>query len=224
MLVLFDIDDTLVDHGAASRSAAIALHGTVDTALHVDDFVSSWSAALDRHYERYLRGEIGFNEQRRARVRDVVGPSLSDDSADEVFARYLAAYENAWRLFPDVLACLDRLSTCRLGIISNGQSGQQRKKLARTHIADRFEYVVISDDCGWTKPSAEIFHHTCRIAGETPKHSAYVGDQYDTDAESARLAGLAGVWLDRRHLRTSRHQDPVINTLEQLSMSLCLSR
>jgi putative hydrolase of the HAD superfamily len=224
MLVLFDVDDTLLDHSAASRSAAIALHRTLDTAIGVDDFVTSWSAALDRHYERYLRGEIDFNEQRRARVRDTVGSSLSNDDADEVFSRYLAAYENSWRLFPDVLGCLDRLSACRLGVISNGSVGQQRKKLSRTGIADRFACVVISDECGWTKPSAEIFHYACRIAGETPRDSAYIGDRYDTDAEPARRAGLVGIWLDRRHVRTSRHQDPVINTLEQLSVSLCVGR
>jgi len=130
MLVLFDIDDTLIDHSAASRSASITLHGMIDSVHPVDEFVRSWAASLDRHYGRYLKGEIGFDEQRRARVRDVVESTLTDEEADAVFARYLAAYEGAWALFPDVLPCLDRLSSCRLGIISNGHSTQQRKKLA----------------------------------------------------------------------------------------------
>jgi putative hydrolase of the HAD superfamily len=217
MLVLFDIDDTLVDHSAASHSASIALHRMLDNVHPEDEFVRSWAASLDRHYERYLKGEIGFEEQRRARVRDVVESTLTDEAADAIFACYLTAYENAWALFPEVLPCLHRLSACRLGIISNGQSTQQRKKLARTGISHMFELVVISGECHWTKPSAEIFHHACRLAGEEPRGSMYIGDQYDVDAEGSRRAGLTGIWLDRSHTRTSLHRDPVICTLEDLA-------
>jgi FMN phosphatase YigB (HAD superfamily) len=39
--------------------------------------------------------------------------------------------------------CLERLNSYRLGVISNGQTVQQRLKLARTGIADRFESIVM---------------------------------------------------------------------------------
>jgi hypothetical protein len=47
-------------------------------------------------------------------------------------------------LFPDVSPCLDRLSSCTLGIISNGQVEQQRQKLTQTGFANRFERIAIS--------------------------------------------------------------------------------
>ena len=128
MVVLFDIDDTLFDHGTAARAGAVALHLSAGAQAPVEPFVSAWSAALDRHFPRYLAGELSFQGQRRERVREVVDASLTDEAADTVFAGYQAAYEAAWSLFPDVLACLDRLSHRRLGIISNGQVEQQRQK------------------------------------------------------------------------------------------------
>ena len=216
VVVLFDIDDTLFDHRAAERAGAVALHRSVDARAPVEQFVSAWSAALDRQFARYLAGEVSFEGQRRERIREVVDASLTDVAADKMFAGYLAAYEAAWSLFPDVLACLDRLAHCRLGIISNGQTLQQRQKLTHTGIEDRFECIVISEECGWSKPSREIFIEACRRIGALPADAVYVGDRYDIDAEAARQAGLTGVWLDRRQRRTTVHESPVIGNLDEL--------
>ena len=75
---------------------------------------------------------------------------------------------------------------------------------------------MISEECGWSKPSREIFLEACRRIGASPAEAVYVGDRYDIDAEAARQAGLTGVWLDRRKRRTPLHQSPVIGTLDEL--------
>jgi putative hydrolase of the HAD superfamily len=217
MFILFDIDDTLLDHSGAVRSAAAALHEITGALMAAEEFVSRWAAALERHFGRYLAGEITYHGQRRARVREVVEPTLTDEAADQLFSRYLAAYEAAWSLFPDVRSCLDQLSQHRLGVISNGQARQQRKKLMRTGIANRFECILISEECGCAKPSEDIFLRACAMTGESPNNAAYVGDQYHLDAEAARRAGLLGVWLDRHAKATPRHSPPLIRTLDDLA-------
>jgi putative hydrolase of the HAD superfamily len=82
-------------------------------------------------------------------------------------------------------------------VISNGQAAQQRSKLERTGILDRFDRVLISEECGCAKPNAAIFHRACSMVDESPQQSVYVGDLYDVDAVAARAAGLTGIWLDR---------------------------
>ena len=119
-------------------------------------------------------------------------------------------------MFPDVGPCLEHLTSYRLGVISNGRTVQQRLKLARTGIADRFEGIVISEEYGCAKPNAEIFHRACSTAGESPDRSVYVGDLYDVDAVAARNAGLVGVWLDRAGNASEEHVPPVIHSLAQL--------
>jgi putative hydrolase of the HAD superfamily len=216
MVVFFDIDDTLVDHATAARAGAVALHGHVRARAPVEQFVTAWSAALDRNFPRYLAGELTFQGQRRERIREVVDAALTDEAADHVFAGYQSAYEAAWSLFPDVAACLDRLSRCRIGVISNGQVEQQHEKLRRTGIDGRFDCIVISEECGCSKPSSAIFLEACRRIGAAPGEAVYVGDRYDLDAEAARRAGFTGVWLDRHHARTALHEPPIIETLDGL--------
>jgi putative hydrolase of the HAD superfamily len=217
MFVFFDIDDTLLDHAAAARAGAMALHRNIGAQVPVEQFVSDWAAALDRNFPRYLAGELSFQGQRRQRIREVVDAELTDEAADAVFLGYQEAYEAAWALFPDVLPCLETLSNGRVGVISNGQVEQQCQKLKHTGIEARFECIVISEECGWSKPSPEIFLEACRRIGVSPAESVYVGDRYDIDAEGARRAGLTGVWLDRLHARTTSHESPIIGTLDGLA-------
>lgn len=216
MLILFDLDDTLIDHTAAQRSAAARLHAHVGSRADLELFLRDWEAATERHFARYLAGEIGHQEQRRARVRELIEPHLSDQEADELVAIYLAEYEAAWALFDDVLPCLERLTGHRLGLVSNGNGVQQRAKLVRTGILERFEHLVIAEECGHAKPDAAIFAHACRVAGAVPADTLYVGDRYDLDAAAARSAGLRGVWLDRRSDATADHAPPIIRALSEL--------
>lgn len=216
-LVLFDIDDTLLDDASAQRSAAAALHDEVGMDMDLEAFLDLWSAASERHYARYLQGELDFQGQRRARIREAVQRTPSDAAADALFAAYLDAYESAWTLCADVNDCLDALrGQHRLGVVSNGQGAQQRRKLEALGITERFACIVISGDVGHRKPSPEIFLEACAQVGTEPREAAYVGDRYEIDALGARAAGLIGVWLDRLGARDDHHLPPIISSLADL--------
>lgn len=215
MLVLFDIDDTLVDHTSAVETGVAALYAELGAASDRVVFHERWVAAMREHFPKYLRGVLTYEEQRRARLRQTIDANLSDEDADDLFQHYFRAYQGAWSLFPDVLSCLAALSSHTLGIISNGNGVEQREKLARTGIADRFQCVFISNDLGHAKPDAEIFRLACRGAGA--RDAVYVGDIYEIDAVGARTAGLTGVWLDRQSLRRPDHAPPIIRGLNELT-------
>jgi len=217
MLVLFDLDDTLLDDGAATRLAAKLLHERVGSNLPFDSFHTAWGRALALHFPRYLAGHLTFQDQRRERLRQVVDASLSDREADRLFDEYHAEYQASWSLFPDVLPCLRDLSDVRVGLITNGNGAQQRLKLRMTGLIERFVCVVISDECGFAKPNPQIFLHACDAVGENPENTIYVGDRYETDAVAARAAGLRGIWLDRRAEATDQHLPPTIAALSDLS-------
>ncbi len=216
MLILFDLDDTLLDHSTAMQSAAIALWSRFATALSKEHFLAIWNGSHERHYPRFLSGELTYQGQRRARVREAIDPTLDDAAADALFDLYFSRYRDAWSLFPDAKTCLQHLRGHRLGIISNGPSDEQRMKLIRMGIAEEFAYILISEECRVAKPTIEIFLHACAALGEDPAGAMYVGDRYDLDAEPSRRAGLRGVWLDRQGRQTPEHVPPIIKSLAEL--------
>jgi putative hydrolase of the HAD superfamily len=217
MVILFDLDDTLLDDATATCAAVDSLHAHLETDVAGHEFRERWSVSLRHHFSRFLAGALSFDEQRRARIRDVVQTALSDTEADEIFQVYLAAYERSWTLFADVVPCLDALAHRELGIVSNGQSEQQRQKLRRLGILDRFACVVVSQDCGWAKPDARIFERACQLTRQNPRNVCYVGDRHDVDATAAAQAGLRGVWLDRRDSASAVQLSDGIVTIRTLA-------
>lgn len=199
MPILFDVDDTLVDHSGAERAAALHFLRRFSSVLPYaeEEFVALWHRATEKHFASFNAGECSYQEQRRRRIREFFGPGVDDASADALFEVYHVAYRQNWRVFPDVLPCLDALTGERLGIVSNNSTQATLTKLERTGLAERFAAVTTPDDAGASKPDARIFRAACARLGAPPERCIYVGDRLDDDAHAARDAGLTGVWINR---------------------------
>jgi putative hydrolase of the HAD superfamily len=196
--VLFDLDDTLVDLAGAAR-AAIRVHLADLGRPHGEDVAVRWREVEDRHFGRFLAGELGFQEQRRERVREMLGERLDDDAADAWFAAYTRRLEAEFTTFDDVVTALELVATRRLpvGIVTNLDADLQRRKLELVGLGDRFEVLVGLDAIGRGKPDPAVFRHACELLGTAPADTVFVGDRLDHDALGARDAGLRAVWLDR---------------------------
>jgi len=199
--VLFDLDDTLVDHrGAVERGLRVWLAGLgLDGML--EEHVERWFTLEAFHYDRFLRGEISHLEQRRVRIRGFFGScDLRDDAvADDVFAGYLACYRAAWSPFTDAGAALARVRALGLpvGILTNGDQSAQEEKVRRTGLASYAVPVYASSSLPAAKPDPRAFHAACADLGVDPSGMVMVGDSLRHDVEGARAAGMAGVLIDR---------------------------
>lgn len=208
-LVFFDLDDTLLDHRSAARFAAERFYEVFSSQLPFSrsDFVAAWDRLAEHYVNAHFRGELSWEEQRRARIRELfktAEPELSGDEADRRFAVYAEAYELGWTLFTDVMPTLEALHGREVGIITNGSVHQQLRKLERLGIRERFSPVVISEAVGAAKPDPRIFHEACRLAGRRPQECLYVGDRLETDAKASAAVGMRGVWLRRGGLSDAK--------------------
>ncbi|MEY9873742.1 putative hydrolase of the HAD superfamily [Streptacidiphilus sp. MAP12-33] len=202
--VLWDIDDTLFDYSGAERAGILA-HltnlGLLGEFASPEQAHALWSADVEAVYERFLAGELGFQEQRRVRVEAFLGRiGRATRDPDAWFAGYLDAFTRHRRVFDDVIPALDALPGYRHGLLSNSSSRYQEDKLAAIGLRDRFSSLVCSDEIGHAKPAAQAFWAGCAALGLPPAQVVYVGDKLTTDARGALAAGLRAVWLDRRGL------------------------
>ncbi|MFC4502078.1 MULTISPECIES: HAD family hydrolase [Streptomyces] len=221
--VVWDVDDTLFDYTTADREGMrahlvaeglMAGYGTAEQAL------DRWREVTDQQWARFAAGEVGFEEQRRDRVRVFLGAEMTDDEAEDWFRRYRAHYEAAWALFPDVLPVLDALAgSHRHGVLSNSSLHVQDHKLRVLGVHDRFESILCAAELGVSKPEAAAFLAACEALSLPPHEVAYVGDHPEIDGRGAADAGLLSVWIDRYggtaavELPTGRHR---IATLAEL--------
>ncbi|MFF5082748.1 HAD family hydrolase [Actinoplanes sp. NPDC000266] len=214
--VLFDLDDTLVDQETAFRAAAVEwASGFGDDRA---DVPARWALVSERHYERYQRREIAFEEQRRERVRDFLGVALSDAEADGLFAGYLERYEAGWALFDDAVPALRRARAAGLtvAVFTNGEDAQQRRKLERLGLVPEVDLLVSSSTLPAGKPDPRAFRHAVERVGVDASRALMVGDSLHKDVLGARAAGLAAVLLDRADVHAGV-DGPRIMSLDDLS-------
>ncbi|KUO17995.1 HAD family hydrolase [Streptomyces dysideae] len=199
--VVWDVDDTLFDYTNADREgmrAHLVTEGLLGGRETVEQALVRWRAVTDAQWARFAAGEASFEGQRRDRVRVFLGEELTDAEADDWFQRYLAHYEAAWALFPDVLPVLDALAAShRHGVLSNSSIHVQDHKLRVLGVRDRFESVLCAAELGVSKPEAGAFHAACAALELAPHQVAYVGDHPEIDGRGAAEAGLLSVWVDR---------------------------
>ncbi len=221
-VLMFDLDDTLVDHSTALRLGAHALAAAAQVEGDRDVFAARWQEIHLEKYPRYLRGELRYEDMCRQRIWESINAGLSPEDADDLFTTYKHAYHSAWRLFDDVLPCLRALASFRLGIVSNGRSAEQRAKLQVLRLDTFFEQISLSEETGISKPDRGMYLVSCAAMQVSPESVVYVGDNYEVDYLGARAAGLSAIWLDRTARGRADEMDAAmrITSLDQLQPAL----
>ena len=187
--VLFDLDGTLYDRDRAMIELA-------------HDQLSAFSGRMPgvdepRFLKRFLElDDHGYTSRSDfyRRLADELG--LDNTLAVDLERHFWEAYSRRCEVSDDTWATLRTLRAAgkTLGIITNGQTEWQLRKLHGLGLGDFFDVVMVSEAEGIRKPDPRIFHRGAERCGVTPAEAMFVGDHPDVDAAGAKAAGLVAVW------------------------------
>ena len=167
-----------------------------------EEFQSRSYEFADRHYQLLLRGDIDYDTYRRDYVRHGLEPWGELD--DDLYAAYSDARTRSVDLIELFADAVDTISGLRargikIGILTNGPSELQRRKLRLIGIEDEVDAVAVSEEIGVSKPDPEAYARAVEMLGLEPDEVAMVGDHVVNDVAGALAAGLAAaVWVERR--------------------------
>lgn len=216
--IFFDLDETLLDEISTRLHAIERFYDFIDSSFSLEVFRKKWDEGLAIYFPLFISNTISFLDHRRQRIRHILNDSsITDEEADRIFLVYLNHYEKGWNLFSDVIPCLESLKNFQLGIITNGNTAQQKKKIANLNLTDWFEHVVISEEVGYSKPSSQIFEIAARLFNTELEKCVYIGDKKNDDALASCKAGMNGVWLNRKekNKQALNKSTPVCNNLDE---------
>ena len=102
------------------------------------------------------------------------------------------------RLFPDAIPTIQALKEqgYLLGVVSNGPSVLQNKKLDTAGIRDLFDVVAVSGDYGIHKPDRRLFDLAAQKLNVPNEACLFVGDHPVNDIKGALGAGMQAIWMD----------------------------
>jgi putative hydrolase of the HAD superfamily len=150
-------------------------------------------------WRAYQRGEIDPATLSRERFCRLLGEMGRDASHGGALGEaYIEAISQRGDVLPGGRSALAAVARrARIGAVTNGIDRVQRSRLRAAGIEHRFEVVVTSESCGYTKPDPRILHEALRALGAEAGDAAYVGDDAHADGGAAAAAGVRFWWIDR---------------------------
>ncbi|MFJ4029250.1 HAD family hydrolase [Paenarthrobacter sp. NPDC089989] len=201
MLLLVDLDNTLVDRASAFDQWAKEFVRR----LGCPPGDADWLIGADRDgyaSRLFLAGQMkikfGLNHDFEALVQILLFEHVDLMTMDAQNLRALKeAREAGWLI----------------GIVTNGTTAQQTRKIDRLGLNNYTDAIVISEEAGVSKPEREIFEIAAhRLHGE-PGNGWMVGDHPIADIEGGRKAGLSTGWVSRGRAWPDAEATPILTGL-----------
>lgn len=185
MLLLVDLDNTLVDRASAFARWASDFVQSLGRA----DSETAWLIATDKDgYEpreslaRAIEERFATGHGVEVLVEKLLYDHVDLMTLDSVTADALrSARESGWRI----------------GVVTNGTTAQQTLKIQTVGLEPYVDAVIISESEGIKKPDIELFHRAARRLNSAVAGGWMVGDHPTADISGGRAAGLRTGWVSR---------------------------
>jgi FMN phosphatase YigB (HAD superfamily) len=184
-LVLFDLDNTLVDRAGGLRRWVRTFCD--ERGLGPEDV--EWMVRADG--DGLVPKEVFFGK--------VADRFRLPDSVPDLFADYRTRKPAMVAAYPGAHAGLARLREAdrRVGLVTNGLGDVQLSTMTCSGIADLVDGWAISGVEGVRKPDPRIFEIAAGRCGTTLAAGGWmVGDSATADIGGGRAAGLRTIWID----------------------------
>jgi putative hydrolase of the HAD superfamily len=205
--ILFDLDDTVISFDGISEKswekACISFveenHTVFDAPalLRKINFVRKWYWSDP---QRHQTGRADLNAARRQIVKiSLSALDFSNEShADKMADNYSKMHEASLCLLNMAYKALENIRGLgiRMAVITNGTSEKQRGKLNRFNILHFFEFVLIDEEVGFSKPDIRIFELALAKLSLDPGEVWMIGDDLYWDVEPSQTLGIYSVWND----------------------------
>jgi HAD superfamily hydrolase (TIGR01549 family) len=204
--VLFDLDDTLLDHASGSRETVEEVHRAFEVfgKRPVEELGEMHNRLLEEIHVEVACGRMTLQAGREERYRRMlvaygVAESVAAQKSVEVARHARAYYMGRRKLIPGARELLAELKgQAVVGIVTNNTLEEQTEKLATFGLGNLVDFMVVSESVGCAKPDRRIFHEALRRAGCDGDRAAMVGDSWPADIRGALGAGIGRVvWFNR---------------------------
>ncbi|TWD44156.1 pyrimidine 5'-nucleotidase [Pantoea sp. SJZ147] len=191
--ILFDADDTLFHFDA--YAGLQRLFAGYDVPFTDQDYLD-YQAVNKPLWVDYQNGQLSAQELQTRRFvswgqKLSVAPDILNNGFLSAMAEICMPLEGAVSLMKLLHGRV------KMGIITNGFTALQQRRLERTGFLDYFSALVVSEEVGVPKPDARIFDYALTQMGNPQRNRVLmVGDTPESDILGGMNAGLKTCWID----------------------------
>ncbi len=206
--LLFDVDDTLLDFGAA-ESTALHMLCEEQQITFTSELESLYKKINQGLWQAFEEGEIERDEVLNTRFSLLLkeyGHEADGLLLEEIYRGFLSEGNQMIEGALELITVLqDRFD---LYIVTNGVSKTQDKRLRSSGLHPLFKGIFVSEDTGFQKPMKEYFDYVfARIPDFSLEQGLIIGDSLNADMKGGQLAGLDTCWFNPK--KKTNHTDMV---------------
>ena len=218
-VALFDLDSTLFD---SALSEKLALYASFDqyeikSSHHLLKTYRVINSGLWSDFENKAITLSELRVERFQRLCDELSFNINAEELADVYESNLGKlgglYHDAEKLLSNVK------EKSKVGLITNGLESVQKARLSNFNLTRYFDAILISGECGMSKPDPSIFQASLDILGHKQKNSVLmIGDSLSSDIAGAENFGIDSCWYNPQCLDTPSTHSPtfVVNSLLEI--------
>ena len=204
-ILLFDLDDTLLDFSANETDSLNKLFQQYGYTLS-DELLRVYNSVNKQLWADYENGNIVLDVVLNSRFSETMlrmGKVVDGIEWENLYRELLG--NGSQRLMEGALDVCQRLSLShRLFVITNGITQTQLKRLKKSGLFDFFEDIFDSQSIGFQKPSKQFFDYVMsHIKDFNRKETLIIGDSLNTDIKGGLLSGIDTCWINRNSQKCS---------------------
>lgn len=195
--LFFDLDETLLDFGAAENVALRRLFEERDIPL-TDEIEARYKTINHSLWKSFEEGEISRDEVVNTRFAILFREYGEEVDGTLVDQRYRSYLEEGNQLIDGAFELITTLHKhYDLYIVSNGVSKTQHARLRNSGLHALFKGIFVSEDTGYQKPMKEFFDYVFeRIPNFSVEQGLIIGDSLSADIRGGHLSGLDTCWFN----------------------------
>jgi putative hydrolase of the HAD superfamily len=200
-LIIFDLDNTLIDYSRTEFEALKKVYKIYfKDVIDLDTFLREFDHINNRLWKSYRNNEIDLNDLRDERFCKIIDNLKADISSSPVTKKYEFYLGSILYPLADSMITLEYLKDKYiLSLLTNGIASIQKKKVEKLKLKKMFNYIIISEEIGLKKPSAEFFRYALDLAGVSSKEALMVGDSLESDFIGSKNAQIDFCWFNPKN-------------------------
>ena len=216
-VILFDIDDTLLDFPKSEREAlceALMLSG-----IELDDeMISTYQKINYELWKALERKEISRDELMTRRFKDFADFYGFNINADKTAKDYLDALGTKIYFIDGARELLSSLyGKVKMYIVTNGMACVQNSRYKLAGLDKVFDGMFISEEVGANKPDARFFEYVSKhIEGFQKERTLIIGDSQTSDIAGGNAFGIDTCWYSPNNAAAKYEPTYTVDSLKKV--------
>lgn len=195
--LLFDVDDTLLDFGAAEENALRLLfeEQKIPLTIEIKKHYKNLNQAMWQEFEKGNLERDELVNTRFSQLFKFLGQDVDGFLLEKSYRRFL---EEGHELIDGAQSLIQTLKKdYDLYIVTNGVSKTQDKRLRDSGLHASFKDIFVSEDTGYQKPMKEYFDYVfARIPNFNREKTLIIGDTLGSDILGGQKVGMDTCWFN----------------------------